>query len=394
MYAVIDANNFYVSCERVINPKLQGIPVIVANPGGIVLARSEEAKRLGIKMAVPLFKIQEQVREYGIKVIPTRFALYSDISRRMAIILQELFPVVEEYSIDESFLYFQDETPIREIENRCREARHKIMKWVGIPVSVGISSTKTLAKVAVGLAKKELSGIMSITVDSNRKKILEDLPIGDIWGVGWSLSKKLPAYGITKAAHLASQDVLQIRKKFSVTLAYTVNELNGIPCFSVDNTPRPAKSLMCTESYREEISSEAALLEKLRALAVRAGKQLRKQKEVAGGMGIFVRGNRFHKERGYLANQEVTTFAPPTANTPSFIKFIENALPKIFPPGSRVKRAGIYMLDLILSSDRQYGLFENQPEEEIEKDDRAMKAIDAIDKKWGKKSGVFLSIKV
>lgn len=394
MYAVFDANNFFVSCERVINPKLNGKPVVAANPGGIVLARSEEAKALGIKMAVPLFKIQDQIREFGIIVMPTKFALYTDLSTRIATILHQSFALVEEYSIDESFVYFSDETPIENIEKLCIEAKKRILEWTGVPVSVGISSTKTLAKVAVKLAKKKPEGVMSITVDTIRKEILENFPIGDLWGVGWALGKKLPAYGMTKASHLAEKDPLDIRRKFSVTLAYMVNELNGTPCFTIDNTPKPAKSLMCTESYHEEIVDEAVLLDRLKMLATRAGKQLRKQKEVAGGMGVFVRGNRFHKERGYLANQEMTIFASPTSNTPTFTKFVESVLPKLFPPGSRIKRAGVYLLDLTPVIHRQFGLFESESAEKVEKDDKAMKAIDEIDKKWGKKKRAFLTINI
>lgn len=394
MYAVFDANNFYVSCERVLNPKLRGLPVVVANPGGIVLARSNEAKALGIGMAAPLFTIQDQIKEFHIHVVATRFALYTDLSTRIATILHQFFAMVEEYSIDESFVYFSENTSIVDIEAQCLEARKRILLWTGIPVSVGISSTKTLSKVAVKLAKKKENGVMSIASDIMRKEILEKFPIGDLWGVGRALGVKLPAYGWTTAAQLAAQDPIDLRRKFSVVLAYTVNELNGIPCFTVATAPKPAKTLMCTETYREVITQAEVLENRLRVLAVRAGKQLRKQKEVAGGMGVFVRGNRFHKEKGYLSRQEVTIFAPPTANTPTLTKFVEASIPKLFFEGAQVKRAGVYLFDLLPEKDRQYGLFESQHQDKIEKDDRAMKAIDSIERKWGKKKRTFLEIKV
>jgi len=394
MYAVFDANNFYVSCERVVNPKLNGVPVVVANPGGIVLARSNEAKALGIGMAAPLFKIQEQVKQFGIEVRPTRFTLYADLSARIATILHGLFPMVEEYSIDESFVFLPDSAPIAELERQCIYARERILSWTGVPVSVGISTTKTLAKVAVKLAKKTPSGVMSIVADTSRNTVLKTFPIGDIWGIGRKLSAKLPAYGINTALELAERDPIEIRRKFSVTLAYTIQELNGISCFTVDTAPKPAKSLMCTESYHEAIGESEVLLERLRALSARAGTQLRKQRGVAGGMGVFVRGDRFHKERGFLALQEMTTFAPPTANTPTLTKFVEDSIGNLFVPGSLVKRAGVFLFDLMPEAHRQYGLFENPDQQKIEKDDRAMKAIDSIERKWGQKKRTFLEIKV
>jgi len=253
MYAVFDANNFYVSCERVVDPKLRGVPVVAANPGGIVLARSNEAKALGIQMAAPLFKIQDEIKQFGIVVRPTRFALYADLSKRIATILHELFPIVEEYSIDESFVFFPQSGDLAHIEKQCRVARERILSWTGIPVSVGISQTKTLAKVAVKHAKKRDDGVLSIVTDKDRKVILEKFPIGDLWGVGRALGKKLPAYGIITAAQLAAQDPLAFRKKFSVMLSNTINELNGTSCFTVDTAPKPAKSLMCTESYHVAI---------------------------------------------------------------------------------------------------------------------------------------------
>lgn len=259
MYAVFDANNFYVSCERVVNPKLQGVPVVVANPGGIVLARSNEAKALGIGMAAPLFKIQEEVKQFGIQVVPTHFTLYTDLSTRIATILHEIFPKVEEYSIDESFVFLPDSTPITELEAQCKKVRERILSWTGVPVSVGISTTKTLAKVAVKLAKKSESGVVSIASDTFRIEVLRSLQVGDVWGVGRALSAKLPAYGVTTALQLAQQDPLKMRRKFSVVLAYTIQELNGVSCFTVDTAPKPAKSLMCTESYHQAIGESEVL---------------------------------------------------------------------------------------------------------------------------------------
>lgn len=394
MYAVFDANNFYVSCERVVQPHLQKVPVVVANPGGIVLARSNEAKALGVKMAEPLFKIQELVKENGIHVAETRFALYTDLSNRIASILHLHFSEVEEYSIDESFVHFSSALTDVELDSICRAARKQILAWVGIPVSVGIAPTKTLAKVAVKLAKKDESGVKVLSNKSDIEYQLKALPVGDIWGIGRALSKKLPAYNITTAAQLAAQDPLQIRKQFSVTLAYTINELNCLPCFTQAVSPKPAQSLMCTESYHTEISEVEKIREKLKHLAERAGRQLRKQKEVAGVMGVFTRGNRFHKERGYLALQAITTFAPASADTSDFLRFIDESIDKVFPYGARVKRAGVFFYNLIPENERQMGLFEGEDSMNRQKRVRAQAVIDVIERKWGKKPAPFLTITV
>ena len=172
MYAVFDANNFYVSCERVVNPKLQNVPVVVANRGGVILARSNEVKAMKIPMAAPLFKVEEQLKANNVQIISTNFSLYTDLSKRIASILHGRFPFIEEYSIDESFAYFTDNTAIEDIESECAKARTLILQWTGVPVSVGIGKTKTLAKVAVKLAKKIPSGLMSIVSDTFRIEVL------------------------------------------------------------------------------------------------------------------------------------------------------------------------------------------------------------------------------
>lgn len=394
MYAVFDANNFYVSCERVMQPRLQKVPLVVANPGGIVLARSNEAKALGIKMAEPLFKIQDIIEEKKIHVAETRFALYTDLSSRIATILHQNFAEVEEYSIDESFVHFSSRVTEQELLDKCSAVKARILQWVGIPVSVGIAPTKTLAKVAVKLAKKEEIGVKLLSKGADIKEVLTNFPIGDIWGVGRALGKKLPAYGVTTAAQLAEKDPLQIRKQFSVTLSYTINELNGVSCFTAATSPKPAQSLMCTESYHTEVGEIEDLRGNLKRLTQRVGRQLRKQREVAGVMGVFTRGNRFHKEKGYLSAQAITTFAPATADTADFLRFIDDSISKVFPYGAKVKRAGVFLYNLVPESERQIGLFEEVGSVNQQKKRMAQETIDRIERKWGKKPEPFLVVRV
>lgn len=384
LYAVFDANNFYVSCERVFRPYLAGKPTVVANHGGVILARSNEAKALGVPMAAPLFKVKDFLRENNIAVISTNFALYTDISRRIATILHESFPQVEEYSIDESFVFFPTEnSDIEQITKTCVKIREKILKWTGIPVSVGIAATKTLAKVAVKLAKKSPNNVRALVEKDEIKQVLHGFPVSDIWGIGRALSQKLPAYSIVTAEDLANQDPLLIRKRFSVSVAYTVNELNGIACFTVDHTPAAAKSSMCTESFTQELTTKEEILEKLTSFATRLAKRLRDNSEVASGLIIFTRGNRFHKERGYLALQTTVMFPEPTAYTPIFTKAVIDSLGKVFFDGARIKRAGIYLFDLMPKEHRQMGLFE-QAGKNDSKSEKAMEAMDKIAKKWGR----------
>ncbi len=384
MYAVFDANNFYVSCERVFHPELRNVPVVVANPGGIVLARSNEAKALGIQMAAPLFKIQEQLQLGQVKVKSTNFKLYGDLSRRIASILHENFPFVEEYSIDESFVFFPKNSA--DLLAHCEVIRQKILKWTGVPVSVGIAPTKTLAKVAVKLAKKKENGVELLESKSSWQPHLETFPIRDIWGVGWALAAKLPLYGITTAAQLAAQDPLQFRKKFSITLSNTINELNGVSCFNLQDRPPAQKSTMVTRSFTPEITNKDELEKILHKFASQAAYHIRKNGEVAGQMGIFVRGNRFHKERGYLAKQFIAPLAPATAYTPAFTKFVTDHLEKIYPEGASVKRAGVFLFDLMPKEHRQLGLFEDIAKIENAKkcEEQVSSVIDSINRKWGR----------
>lgn len=394
-YAVFDANNFYVSCERVVNPKLQGIPVVVANPGGIILARSEEAKALGIQMAAPLFQIQELLEEQGVVVIPTHFSLYGDISQRIVTIIREEFPFVEEYSIDESFVFFPAKGAVTEFEARCCRVRDKIKQWTGIPVSVGIAATKTLAKVAVKRAKKLPHGV-SVLDDKEVPEVLPHVPVGDVWGIGRALRKKLLAYGISTAGELAAVDPISFRKKFSVTLAYTIQELQGKSCFHGRQVPKPAQSILCSESYRQAITTRSEVEKKLIALCHRAGQQLRQHREVAGAMGLFLQGNRFKRTGVMLGVQQHTTFVPATAYTPTFTKFVSDVLPQVMSEGDEVKRAGVYLFDLTPENSKQLAFFPSKmmSGDQSLKEQKAMMAIDAITCKWGKKRSFFLTIAI
>lgn len=387
LYAVFDANNFYVSCERVFSPRLQNKPAVVASQsGGIVLARSNEAKALGVPMAAPVFKWRDFFDEHQVLVAPANFPLYADISARIEQILHETFPFVEDYSIDESFVVFPHALErSSEIAQQCGLVRQKILKWTGVPVSVGIAQTKTLSKVAVKYAKKLSTGVFSVITEAERLSALNTFPLEDIWGVGWALQKKLPAYGISTAMQLAQSDPVAIRKHFSVVLAKTVQELQGTPCFEVSDVVPDTKSMMSTGSFGQEITERQEVQTRLLEFAALVAERLRSHSLLAGGMVIFTRGNKHHKERGYAALQKVVTFSPSTSSTTEFAKIIEQSMPEVFFEGMQVKRAGVYAFNILPESTEQFSLFSPPDSIKRNKEQKAFAVIDKINKKWGER---------
>jgi DNA polymerase V len=367
--------------------------VVVSSAGGIILARSNEVKALGIPMGAPVFKVKELLMHHKVTVIPANFALYAETSARIETILHEMFPLVEDYSIDESFVLFPDQSSLssEEIKKQCSLLRAKISKWTDIPVSVGIATTKTLAKVAVKLAKKEASGVVALTDVNEIDKVLKVFPIADIWGVGRALSPKLPAYGINTAYDLVKSDVVYMRKRFSVALAFTINELRGEACITLNNVPAPAKSTAATGTFDVELTTKADVEHALHGFARRAALHLRKANEVAGGIVVFVRGNRFKKDKAsYVALQSVGKFSPATSYTPTLLKFVSDSMDKLFFEGASIKRMGIYLFDLLPKEHRQLNLFEDeQKRKSMNADDVAMKTIDSINKKWKRRKELF-----
>lgn len=247
--ALVDANNFYVSCERVFAPRLIGRPVVVlSNNDGCVIARSEEAKALGVKMGAPLFKTQQLVEAHRVSVYSSNYCLYGDMSQRVMGALQEFTPEVDIYSIDEAFMSLDG--GVRPMLDQGHEIREKVWQWTGIPVSIGISQTKTLAKIANRMAKKSppAQGVLDLTDPSNQTQALEETQVGDVWGVGPAYVKLLKAAGITTARRLRDADRRWVRRRMTVIVARIVEELRGVRCLPLEQCPPQKKSLICSRS--------------------------------------------------------------------------------------------------------------------------------------------------
>ncbi|TAN53810.1 MAG: Y-family DNA polymerase, partial [Rhodospirillales bacterium] len=275
--ALVDGNNFFASCEKVFDPSLRGVPVIVlSNNDGCAVARSSEAKALGIPMGAPLFKIRDIVKAHGVRVFSGNFELYGDMSRRVVEVLSTFTPDLEVYSVDESFLAFpgQGHGRILELGQTIRE---RVERWTGIPVGVGFGPTKTLAKLANYLAKKvaAFDGVASLMEPEVRAVVLAQIPIGEVWGVGRALAPRLTAMGIRSAGDLAGLDPRRARKAFTVVGERLVRELNGLPCLGLDDVPPARQSAVVSRSFGRPVTSRDELLEALAAFAHRAGEKIR-----------------------------------------------------------------------------------------------------------------------
>lgn len=278
MIALVDCNNFYVSCERVFAPALRERPVVVlSNNDGCVVARSEEAKALGIKMGTPYFQIGYLIEREKIAVFSSNYCLYGDMSSRVMEALGYFSPETEIYSIDEAFLNLEESgcrPNRRTFDNQARDIRQKIYKWTGLPVSIGIAPNKTLAKIANRLAKKSNVGVFELTDENLQTQILKETPIGDVWGIGYNSAKKLAAIGITDAFQLKNLDRRWARKLLSVVGARIVEELNGAICLPLELAPPPKKSITCSRSFGCLVESIETLKEALDSYLVKAGEKI------------------------------------------------------------------------------------------------------------------------
>jgi DNA polymerase V len=380
--ALVDCNNFYVSCERVFQPQLAGRPVIVlSNNDGCVIARSEEAKRLGIKMGTPLFKTQHLIDECGVKVYSSNYALYGDMSQRVMSALQEFTPDVEVYSIDEAFIRL---APTAEIP-ACKQGqliRKRVRQWTGVPVSIGIAPTKTLAKIANRLAKKsdEAQGVLDLLPLMERTTALEETQVGDVWGIGPAYAKLLKAAGITTARKLRDADRRWIRQRMTVVGARIVEELRGISCLPFEQCPQQKKSVTCSRSFGVLVESLTELREAVAVYMTRAAERMRKHGMAAGALTVFINTNRFSNEPQY-GNAATFELACATDTTDELLTWALKGLEQIYRPGFRYKKAGVMLLDLKPSDRLTARLF---GQADYERAQRVMKAVDDINKRLGR----------
>ena len=380
IFALIDCNAFYVSCERVFNPKLNNRPVVaLSNNDGCIIARSQEAKDLGIKMGVPLFKVKDIIRKENVIVFSSNYTLYADMSRRVMNIISEFSPNIDIYSIDEAFIEF---TGMKlDYEKYAHKIRKTILQYTGIPVSIGIASTKTLSKVANHIAKdnSSLCGVFSLVESKNIDKVLENIDVGEIWGIGRQLSRKLISHGIFNAKLLKNCENSWIRKVMNINGLKTVSELREISCLQLQETSTTRKSCCTTRSFGSAISNIQDVEQAVTTFARRATERIRGEKLVASTVSVFLRTNPFDKVGKYYSNSAVITLSYPTNNTISIVEAALTLTKKIFQENYRYKKAGVLLSGFYDEESRPKDLFNHKPIESK----KLMKAIDRINYRYG-----------
>tara|TARA_Y100001970_G_scaffold111472_1_gene139136 strand:+ start:9684 stop:10943 length:1260 start_codon:yes stop_codon:yes gene_type:complete len=384
MYGIVDCNNFYASCERVFNPKLHNKPIIVlSNNDGCVIARSNEVKRLGIKMGEPAFKISSLIKKYNIKVFSTNFALYGDMSQRVMNIIAESIPKIEIYSIDEAFLDLHGFNYL-EIVELGHSLRKKILKYTGLPVSIGIGQTKTLAKIANHISKKnkKYKGVFMINND-NQDVVLANIPVKKIWGIGFKMESFFKYYGVYTAKDLKEISTTWIRNRRSIVEERTIKELRGIPCYTIDSHPLNKKSICTSRTFGEMITSYTDLKSSIAMYTARCAEKLRIQNSCAKFAHVFISTNPYGQKNKQYACYQVVNFPVETNDTGEMLTYILKILKKIFKEGYQYKKAGVVLGGIIPDTHVQTNLFDSI---DRKKSLKIMHTIDSINKKIGRDS--------
>ena len=355
MIGLADCNNFYASCERVFKPSLNNKPVVVlSNNDGCVIARSNESKRLGIKME-PVFKIKSLIKENNVKVFSTNFSLYGDLSKRVMTTLKSEVKSVEVYSIDEAFLDFSDHLNL----DRLIYIRKKIKKWTGIPISIGVAPTKTLAKVANYMAKKHKEkGVFILENEDLTKKVLKNFSVQDLWGVGRKYSRKLNQLNIYNALQLRNLNTDWLRKNFSINMVRLQKELKGEVSYSFDPNDSIRKSICTSRSFAKEVRDFNALNEYVSNFAVNCASKLRKQKSYCSKLSLFLMTNRFKSNAKQYYPSITLEFLTPTNDNLEIVTMANRALKSIYSPNFIYKKAGVILHDTVLKKDIQMSLFD------------------------------------
>lgn len=362
VFALVDCNNFYASCEKLFRPDLKDTPVVVlSNNDGCVVARSREAKLLGIKMGVPVFQIKSEMQRHGILAFSSNYALYADLSSRVMRTLEEMAPRVEVYSIDEAFLDLTGIESAISLVEFGQQVRERIGHWIGITVCVGIAPTKTLAKLANHAAKKypATQGVVDLTNPDRQRRLLALVPVDDVWGVGKRLSKRLNTLGITTALDLANASPRAIREQFSVVLERTVRELNGESCIELEEIPPTKKQIVCSRSFGVKVTHFELLREAVCEYATRATEKLRKEQQQAKVMTVFIRTSPFKDNEPQYSNSASGELLIPSCDTRDFIELASHLIKRIWKDGFRYAKAGVMLSDFYDPGMFQPGLFDD-----------------------------------
>ncbi|MEZ4701530.1 MAG: Y-family DNA polymerase [Rhodothermales bacterium] len=374
-YALVDCNNFYVSCERVFRPELNGRPVVVlSNNDGCVISRSSEAKALGIAMGAPYFQIRKELEKAGVAVFSSNYALYGDMSARVMSVLGAYTPEIDVYSIDEAFLELPDGADAAEV-------REAVWQHTGIPVSIGVGPTRTLAKIANRRAKGgPAGGSYELPTGSQLDAILAETPIEGVWGIGRRWTRLLRKERIANALALRDQPDAWVRKHLSVVGLRTAHELRGRPCIRMEDQPARQRSKMCTRSFKRPVSEIGELQEAVALFASRAAEKLRRERLAASMMQVYITTKRHGAGPSYT-NSTTVTLPAPTDYTPTFVQQAHAALARIYKPGYPYRKAGICLFGLTAGGALQQDLFAPRC---TRNDTALMQAMDALNQRYGR----------
>lgn len=381
MFALADVNSFYASCEKVFRPDLRNKPIVVlSNNDGCVIARSQEAKQLGIKMGIPWFQLKAMQFPEAVITFSSNYELYASMSNRVMAHLEELAPRVEQYSIDEMFLDIRGIDSCIDYEDFGRQLREHVRSGTGLTIGVGMGPTKTLAKSAQWASKEwpQFGGVLALTPGNPRRteKLLSLQPVEEIWGVGRRIGKKLNTYGVKTALQLARMNPAFVRKNFTVVLERTVRELNGEACISLEEAPPAKQQILCSRSFGERITSYESLRQAICQYAERAAEKLRGEKQFCRHVSLFIRTSPFAVNEVYYGNVASEKLLLPTRDTRDIINAAVKALDRIWMDGHRYAKAGVVLNDFTPSGVSQLNLFDEvQPREHS---DALMKVLDGI----------------
>lgn len=391
MLALVDCNNFYASCERVFDPKLKHRPVVVlSNNDGCIVARSQEAKALGLKMGEPYFNVKELLDRHKVAVFSSNYALYGDMSQRVMTVLQQFAPEVEIYSIDEAFLNLEG---FRDLPGLAKTIRETVRQWTGLPVSVGIAPTKTLAKTANDTAKKkvEYNGVCVLDTPEVWEPLLKEFEVGEVWGIGPRYKKLLNKHGVDTAWEFSRLPETWLRKHMSVVGARTAKELNGQPCLELELHADPKKGITVSRSFGKRITEFLELEQALVSYVSRAGEKLRRENLLAKHMLVFMHTSPFAKDAQkdpYYAPS--LSFAMPlhTNYTPELIHYALWALKQMYRPGYRYMKCGVMLTDLLPEGTETLDLFDRR---DTVKQSKLMAAMDHLNQTMGKQTLFYAS---
>lgn len=380
MFAIVDCNNFYVSCERVFNPALAGRPVVVlSNNDGCIISRSEEAKRIGIKMAQPYFQIKPLLKKYDVALLSSNYALYGDMSQRVMNTISSVAPAVEVYSIDEAFVDFNGFSA-SEVLDFCVALRKTIMRNTGIPVSVGIAATKTLAKVAGRFAKKTVEGVYCLNEENLIAEKLNLLPVAEIWGIGQAYADFLKENNINNAFEFSNARAAWVRKHLTVTGLRIRDELRGISCLKLDMIA-PQKKTICTSRSFGNVTSDISVLEEaVSSFASTGAGKLRRSGLVTGVITVFIQTDRFNSDKHQYYGTKTISLPAPTNSTIEIVKYARFLLKSIFRNSYSYKKAGVIFTALCTQSELQQDMFHCDT---TKKHSRLMQTVDNINNSHG-----------